>query len=129
MLQQSEGEHNALGIVKFNFVNDYNVYLHDTNAKRFFTHDKRAYSHGCVRVERALDLAKFLVSRQNPYSSENDLLRFLRAGKQQQLTVDPIDLRIRYFTCQPGNDGTVRFFEDVYGKNAPLMDAFFCRAN
>lgn len=129
MLQQSEGEHNALGIVKFNFVNDYNVYLHDTNAKRFFTYDKRAYSHGCVRVERALDLAKFLVSRQNPYSSENDLQRFLRVGKQQQLNVDPIDLRIRYFTCQPGNDGTVRFFEDVYGKNAPLMDAFFCRAN
>lgn len=129
MFQQSEGEHNALGIVKFNFVNDFNIYLHDTNAKRFFAFDKRAYSHGCVRVERALDLAKFLVGRENPYSSENDLQRVLKAGKQQQLNVDPIDLRIRYFTCQPGSDGKVQFFDDVYGKNAPLMDAFFCRAN
>jgi murein L,D-transpeptidase YcbB/YkuD len=82
-----------------------------------------------VRVERALDLAKFLVNRENPYCSVKDLQRSLKAGKQQQLNINPIDLRIRYFTCQAGQDGVVRFFDDVYGKNAPLMEAFYCREN
>ncbi|HEX5168061.1 MAG TPA: L,D-transpeptidase family protein, partial [Cyclobacteriaceae bacterium] len=129
MIQQSEGEHNALGIVKFNFINDFNIYLHDTNAKRFFGYDKRAYSHGCIRVERALDLARFLVSRENPYASVNDYQRFLKAGKQQQVNIDPIELRIRYFTCHAGKDGVVRFFDDIYQKNASLMEALFCREN
>jgi murein L,D-transpeptidase YcbB/YkuD len=129
MIQQSEGAHNALGIVKFNFVNDFNVYLHDTNAKKFFSSEKRAYSHGCIRVERAIDMAEFLVSRDNPYGNVRDLHRILKEEKQQQVNVDPIELRIRYFTCDAGADGVVRFYEDVYKKNAPLEEAFFCREN
>jgi len=127
MLQQSEGEHNALGLVKFNFVNDYNIYLHDTNAKRFFSSNKRAYSHGCVRVERAIELARLLVKNENPYCSVNDLDKFFKARKQQQVTLKPIDLRIRYYTCQPGVDGKINFFDDIYGRNTPLEDALYCR--
>ena len=128
MLQQSEGEHNALGIIKFNFVNDYNVYLHDTNAKRFFESDKRAYSHGCVRVERALELANLLVKQENPFCSVRDLDKFIKARKQQQVTLKPMELLIRYYTCQPDENGKINFFDDVYGKNAPLMDALYCRS-
>jgi murein L,D-transpeptidase YcbB/YkuD len=129
MIQQSEGEHNALGVVKFNFVNDYNIYLHDTNAKRFFAFEKRAYSHGCIRVERAIDMAEFLAGRDNPYGNVKDLQRFLREEKQHQVNLNPIELRIRYFTCEAGADGVVRFYDDVYKKNAPLEEAFFCREN
>jgi murein L,D-transpeptidase YcbB/YkuD len=127
MLQQTEGQHNALGIVKFNFVNPYNIYLHDTNAKGLFNEPNRTLSHGCIRVDRALELARLLVSRENRFCSVNDLQRFLKAEKQQQVSLDPIDLRIRYYTCHPRKDGQVQFYADVYGKNAILIDAIYCR--
>lgn len=127
MLQQTEGQHNALGIVKFNFVNPYNIYLHDTNAKGLFNEPRRTLSHGCVRVDRALELAHVLVSRENRFCSVNDLKRFLKAEKQQQVSLDPIDLRIRYFTCHPQKNGNVQFYDDVYGKAALLTNALYCR--
>lgn len=127
MLQQSEGAHNALGMVKFNFINDFDIYLHDTNAKRFFESDVRAFSHGCVRVERAMDLAKLLVKRENPYCSPKDFDRFVKAGKQQQVSLMPMDLRIRYYTCQPDENGRITFFDDIYQKNSALIDALYCR--
>lgn len=127
MLQQTEGQHNALGIVKFNFVNPYNIYLHDTNAKGLFNETNRTLSHGCIRVDRALELARILVSRENRFCSVNDLQRFLKAEKQQQVSLNPIDLRIRYYTCHPLKDGSIKFYNDVYGKNAMLIDALYCR--
>lgn len=127
MLQQSEGQHNALGIVKFNFINPYNIFLHDTNAKGLFDESKRTLSHGCIRVDRALELARLLVSRENRFCSVNDLQRFIKGGKQQQISLDPIDLRIRYFTCHPRKDGQIQFYEDVYGKNPGLIEAIYCR--
>lgn len=127
MLQQAEGDHNALGLVKFTFPNEHNVYLHDTNARRFFRFNRRAYSHGCVRVEKALELAKFLVSEENPYCSPNDLEGFFRKAASKQVTINPVDLRIRYFTCEAKKDGTVSFHEDIYGLNKNLKEAIYCR--
>lgn len=127
LIQQSEGEHNALGMVKFNFVNDFDIYLHDTNAKRLFENDLRALSHGCVRVERAMDLARLLVKRENPYCSAKDLEKFVKAGKQQQVTLMPMDIKIRYYTCQTDENGRITFFNDIYQKNDALIDALYCR--
>lgn len=127
MFQQTEGPFNALGLVKFTFTNKFNVYLHDTNAKRFFDRDSRALSHGCVRVERAMELAEHLVDEKNPFCSPADLARFIRDGKNRQVNFNPIDLRIRYYTCETLANGTVIFHSDIYGLNTPLIEAIYCR--
>lgn len=128
-LQQSEGDYNALGIIKFVFQNDYNVYLHDTNAKRFFKKALRANSHGCVRVEKAIEMAQFLLSEGNPYCSPDDLEQYIEAGQQRLVCVNPIDLRIRYYTCEARKDGSVYFHPDVYSRDGQLMEALYCRSN
>lgn len=129
LLQQSEGDHNALGIIKFVFANDYDVYLHDTNAKRFFQKESRAFSHGCVRVEKAIELAKFLIAESNRYCSPDDLKEYLATRTQRQVCVNPIDLRIRYYTCEARSDGSVAFHPDVYGLSGKLAEALYCRNN
>lgn len=123
MLQQAEGESNALGIVKFTFNNERAIYLHDTNAKRFFKRDKRAYSHGCVRVERAIDLAKFLAGEDN---KADDVDEFLKEKEQKYVSINPIDLHIRYFTCEPHEDGSVSFYDDIYHWNDGIRNALYC---
>lgn len=127
-LQQSEGDHNALGVIKFVFENPYDVYLHDTNAKRFFEKEYRALSHGCVRVEKAVEMAKFLLLG-NPNCSSNDLDRYLAKGGQRQVCLEPIDLRIRYYTCEARSNGSVYFHPDVYGVDKKIGEAIYCRNN
>lgn len=127
MIQQVPGDFNALGLLKFNFVNPYNIYLHDTNAKRLFDVNYRALSHGCVRVEHALGLARHLVHDENPYCSPRDFDRFMRAELSRQVSLKPIDLRIRYITCEAQSNGSVLFHNDIYGRNAKLAEAIYCR--
>lgn len=129
LIKQGEGDNNALGIIKFVFINEHDIYLHDTNAKRSFQNDFRALSHGCVRVEKAIDMAKFLVQENNPWCSPQDLQMMLAGRQQRQVSLNPIDLRIRYYTCEAQTDGTVRFYPDVYGLNNKLIEAMYCRNN
>jgi murein L,D-transpeptidase YcbB/YkuD len=68
-LIQTSGYHNALGIIKFNFNNSESVYLHDTPNKKAFTYRNRGVSHGCIRVEKPLELAK-IVLQYNSYSED-----------------------------------------------------------
>ena len=126
MLQQEEGESNALGIIKFPFISDRPIYLHDTNAKRFFKRDLRAYSHGCVRVERALELAKYLAGETRVAT---DIDTYIQARQQQYVSLNPIDVYIRYYTCEAKQDGSVAFHQDVYDWNKGLRDAIYCRVN
>lgn len=127
LVQQVPGPYNALGLVKFNFTNPYNIYLHDTNARGLFVAKYRALSHGCIRVERALDLARHLVSVENPWCSVRDFDRFMREELSQQVSVVPVPLRIRYITCEALTDGSVVCHRDVYGLNARLAEAINCR--
>ncbi|HEY8511293.1 MAG TPA: L,D-transpeptidase family protein [Cyclobacteriaceae bacterium] len=127
LVQQVPGPYNALGLVKFNFVNPYNIYLHDTNARYLFATKYRALSHGCIRVERALELARHLVSVDNPWCSVNDFDRFMREELSKQVSVVPLPLRIRYITCEALTDGTVVCHRDVYGRNIRLAEAINCR--
>lgn len=129
LIRQAEGDNNALGVIKFVFANEHDIYLHDTNAKRSFQNDFRALSHGCVRVQRALDMARFLLQENNPWCSVRDFERFLGTGTHRQVVLNPIDLRIRYYTCEARDDGNVDFYPDVYGMNARLIDALYCRNN
>lgn len=127
MLQQVPGAFNALGLLKFNFVNPYNIYLHDTNARGLFAAKYRALSHGCIRIERALDLARHLVSVDNPWCSVRDFDRFMREELSRQVNIVPVPLRIRYITCEALTDGSVVCHRDIYGHNIRLAEAINCR--
>lgn len=129
LIRQAPGPFNALGLLKFNFVNDYNIFLHDTNAKGLFESNYRALSHGCIRIERALELARHIVSRENPYCSPRDFDRFMRQELSRQVSLKPVDLRIRYITCETLADGGVVCHPDIYGRNAKLWEAINCRGS
>lgn len=121
--RQTQGLHNALGLVKFWFANPYAVYLHDTNARLLFSRKKRAISHGCVRVEHAMELGRFLL-RDNEIVSPEDLDQYLEFEQQMAVKIKDIPIHIRYFTCMY-RDGRLEFYDDVYGKDAADKKALF----
>lgn len=125
ILRQREGSENSMGIIKFDFANRYGVYLHDTNSKRLYTLARRDFSHGCVRVEKAVSLAHYLVHEDDIYVSPEDLDQYL--SLQQRLKIDlrkPIPLKLTYFTAEV-RDGVPMFYEDIYKKDSVMMRALY----
>lgn len=122
-LRQRDGHENALGIIKFHFDNPFNVFLHDTNAKRHFAKKKRALSHGCVRVQKAVELARYLVSDDNIYITPEDLDQYLALRQRYSIKVkSPIPVILDYRTCEVLG-GNVIFHDDVYGYDQQLYQA------
>jgi murein L,D-transpeptidase YcbB/YkuD len=120
-IRQKEGIHNALGLIKFSFENPYSVYLHDTNARLMFKREKRALSHGCVRVENALELGRFLL-RDNELVTPDDLDQYIEMQRQYTVRINPIPVHLRYFTCEVQGD-SVMFLQDVYKRDEILSKA------
>jgi L,D-transpeptidase YcbB len=127
---QGSGDDNALGVLKFNFPNNYSVYLHDTNQRYLFSNKKRALSHGCVRVQAWDSLAKFIL-RNDSLKSKNfiptDSLQTWLATKQKKYIPvrRPIPLFIRYFTCEVNAEGKLVFYEDIYEEDRKLRETIF----
>src|SRR3954471_1552166 len=119
-LRQDPGPTNALGRVKFQLTNDFRIYLHDTPARGLFGHSERDLSHGCVRVERPLELAKRLLGE-----SSQDLLREnLEQPKERRLSVNPpVPVHILYLTAWVDESGVLRFSPDVYLFDGPQRAA------
>lgn len=119
-LRQAPGPNNALGRVKFIFPNDFNVYLHDTPKDALFDEAQRAFSHGCIRVERPLELALYALhgTRKDdgtPWSRE-DILPLMRQGRSNRVYLeDALAVHIVYLTAWVEEDGTVQFSKDIYG--------------
>jgi murein L,D-transpeptidase YcbB/YkuD len=117
---QPPGPHNALGRVKFDFPNPFAVYLHDTPTKSVFTQTNRAVSHGCVRLERALDLAQRLLS-EDPGWSEERIDKILATRRTVRIELpQPVTLGIYYFTAVPV-DGQITYLDDIYGWDDTLL--------
>jgi len=122
-LRQRPGPWNALGGVKFVAPNDYSVYLHDTPARTLFDRSSRAFSHGCMRLERPLELAAYLL-RDSPRWTREAIAEAARAGKERTARVrDPLPLHVLYWTSWVDEAGVVQFREDVYSRNASLRAA------
>jgi murein L,D-transpeptidase YcbB/YkuD len=118
VLRQSTGCDNSLGIVKLNFYSPYDVYLHDTPWKILFNFNKRYFSHGCIRVEKAIDLAHFLL-KENSIAIDT-LIEKGCLHQQAPIPIpisDHIPVFVLYNTAWPDSAGTVQFNEDVYRKN------------
>jgi murein L,D-transpeptidase YcbB/YkuD len=121
-LVQRPGPQNALGRLKFEMPNAFNVYLHDTPGKAAFRRDNRALSHGCVRVEHPLDLAVYLLEPAG-WPAER-IVGAIEDGATLRLKVArPLPVWLLYFTAAADADGTTRFYDDLYGRDARLAAA------
>lgn len=119
-LRQRPGPKNALGQFKFQFPNRDNIYLHDTPADQLFSLTSRAFSHGCIRLERARDLA-YLLGDKLADKTPAQIDRLAADGDERWITFRrKIPIYILYFTSWVDDDGTVRFHHDVYGFNEAL---------
>jgi murein L,D-transpeptidase YcbB/YkuD len=119
-LRQEPGPHNALGQVKFNLPNPFSVYLHDTPARELFTKSMRAFSHGCIRIEKPLELAEYLLRDSQQWTHER-LLLAIEQGEQQTVTLPyPVPVYVGYWTAWVDRDQQVYFVRDLYGRDAAL---------
>ncbi|WP_134724679.1 L,D-transpeptidase family protein [Paracoccus luteus] len=122
-MRQKPSDDNALGQVKFIFPNPMNIYLHDTPSKGLFNETRRAFSHGCIRVARPVDLAHELL-RGQVADPEASYSRARASGKESWLGLDrTLPVHLVYFTLIPDQDGTIRSFPDVYGRDAAVWAA------
>jgi murein L,D-transpeptidase YcbB/YkuD len=109
-LYQKEGPDNALGLVKFLFPNRYNVYMHDTPAKSLFNRRIRTFSHGCIRLEKPLELLN-----QLGYEYDTDKNKWVALERQ-------IPVYVEYHTVWVDDDGKVQFRDDIYGYERKLFN-------
>lgn len=125
VLRQREGSENTMGVIKFVFRNNYGVYLHDTNARRLFAREKRALSHGCIRVHKAVELAQYLAKDDDTYVSPEDLAQYLLLRHRMEVkVVKPAPLYLQYYTCVE-KEGRIVFYDDIYGKDEKLIKVLY----
>lgn len=112
--RQEPGPSNALGQIKFMFPNAHNIYLHDTPAEALFQKDFRAFSHGCIRVERPWELARYIV--ENATDRTEAELRAIRDSRERTRVElnEPVPVFITYLTTWVDDEGTVSFHQDLY---------------
>jgi murein L,D-transpeptidase YcbB/YkuD len=122
-LRQTPGPLNALGHVKFVIPNRFDVYLHDTPSRELFNHSIRTFSSGCIRIEKPVALAEYVL-RGNPKWNHQTLLASIHSGREQAIRVPtPIPVHLLYMTAWVESDGTVHFREDIYQRDALLENA------
>jgi murein L,D-transpeptidase YcbB/YkuD len=124
-ISQPPGDHNALGRIRFNFPNRFLVYQHDTPDKNLFALTRRAFSHGCQRVQDPVKYAEVMTSlgAAEPYSQER-IRRMIAAGSETDIKfTNPIPVHITYQTAFVDEAGHLQFRDDVYGEDARLIAA------
>jgi murein L,D-transpeptidase YcbB/YkuD len=113
LISQTPGDDNALGKIKFGLTKSDGIYMHDTAAKKFFGRDIRAYSHGCVRVEKPRELAHFVFEHMEKFTPER-VDRFYDDTESKILRVEPLPVHFVYWTAWVGEKGRPQFRKDIY---------------
>lgn len=113
-IRQDPGPKNPVGHVKFMCPNQFNVYLHDTPAGQLFTAESRSFSHGCIRLEKPVDFAVYLMKSKG-WSTETVTAAFDSAHNSSVKVPEPLPVRIFYWTAFVGDDNSLQFRDDVYG--------------
>ena len=119
-IRQTPGPKNSLGLVKFIFPNNFDIYFHDTPEQELFSKTRRDFSHGCIRLERPADLAVWVLRNNPGWNADH-----IRAGMNGTTTLQvnlthPIPVLIVYATVIVTEDGLVHFYDDIYGHDAAL---------
>lgn len=124
-LRKRPGPKNDLGDAKFIFPNSQDVYLHDTPHDELFSQTKRGFSHGCVRVEKPLVLAEYLL-RNKPGWDMSKIQETIAGGKEQYITLpEKLPVYLVYFTAWVDDAGNVHFRDDIYGHDKSLAQEYF----
>jgi len=119
-IRQKPGPTNSLGLIKFVFPNENNVYMHATPAVELFAKSRRDFSHGCIRLENAEELAVWAL-RSNPGWTRDRIRAAMEGNKTVQVSLaKPVPVLIVYATAIVLENGEVHFFDDVYGYDAVL---------
>ena len=120
---QPPGPNNALGQVKLMFPNPHHVYLHDTPNRELFANEARTFSHGCIRVENAVQLAQLLLEGQGDWD-RGKMDEVMATNATTSVTIErPLPILIVYWTVSVGAAGDVRYADDIYHLDAPLVEA------
>ncbi len=125
VIRQRPGGKNSLGRVKFLFPNSFNIYFHDTPAKSLFEKDKRAYSHGCIRLAEPEKMANYLL-RNNPEWPASKISAAMNSGNEQYVRLKkPIPVMITYYTAWVDDKGQLNFRDDVYSHDETSLRKMF----
>jgi L,D-transpeptidase YcbB len=121
-VRQKPGKNNSLGRVKFIFPNVDDIYMHDTPAKSLFADENRAFSHGCIRVEKPRDLAVEIL-KDDPAWTPIKIDAAMHAGKESTYPLkSKIPVYIGYFTTWVDDEGKINFYDDIYGLDERLAE-------
>ncbi len=124
-IRQLPGEGNSLGKVKFLFPNSFNIYFHDTPAKSLFGKDKRAYSHGCIRLSDPAKMANYLLEG-DPSWTPGKIDEAMNSGDEQYVKLKkPVPVLITYYTAWVDDNGLLHFADDIYGHDKNVMAKMF----
>jgi L,D-transpeptidase YcbB len=122
-LRQDPGPLNALGRIKFMFPNKFAVYLHDTPQRGLFKKASRNFSSGCIRIEKPVELAKYLL-KNDPQWPDPKITETIESGVTTVVRIkDPIPVHLLYWTAWVTETGTVHFGNDIYDRDPPLSRA------
>jgi murein L,D-transpeptidase YcbB/YkuD len=121
-LRQDPGRLNALGRMKFMFPNRYDIYLHDTPSRTLFAEAQRDFSHGCIRVEKPIDLAIYLMKKSR--WDRDAITSALDEGTERTIYLPrAVPIHLLYWTAWADEDGTIQFRSDINGVDRALAGA------
>jgi murein L,D-transpeptidase YcbB/YkuD len=127
-IRQLPGEKNSLGRVKFLFPNSFDIYFHDTPAKSLFSKEKRAYSHGCIRLSDPVKMANYVLTG-DPKWTADAIETAMNSGNEQFVKVkDPIPVLITYYTAWVDENNQLHFADDIYGHDKNVAGKMFVGA-
>jgi murein L,D-transpeptidase YcbB/YkuD len=127
--RQEPGPKNALGLVKFQFPNPFDVYMHDTPQDALFNKERRALSHGCIRLENPVALAEYVL-RDNPDWTTEKISAAMNAGQEHAVPLKAhLPVHIGYFTAWVNPDGSVTYTDDPYNLDENQSRIFTQRAS
>lgn len=125
IIRQKPGKNNALGLLKFLFPNSYDIYMHDTPEKSLFDESTRTFSHGCIRLEKPLELAEFLLRADTSWT-KNKIQDLLNSQEQKFVKLkNKVPVFITYFTAWVDRKGQLNFRQDVYHHDAKMKALLF----
>jgi murein L,D-transpeptidase YcbB/YkuD len=126
-IRQLNQKDNALGNIKFLFPNEHQVYLHDTPGKHLFKKEKRAFSHGCIRLQNPQELAQKLADKYNKQTNAHvNIEILLKKNSSSVIELEKaFEIHICYLTCEADSDGTILFLDDIYKLDETEINALF----
>jgi len=126
MVREKPGPKNSLGLVKFMFPNQYDIYLHSTPAVSLFERTRRDFSHGCIRVQKPVDLAVWVLQGQGGDWDLDKVEEAMNKGPDNRTVSlkNPLPIVIFYLTAIVAEEGQVHFFDDIYGYDSEMQKVF-----